>query len=194
MIFQISQVIKILILADLIFEAALGFLSPIFSIFIVQKIEGGNTLVAGISSAIYLIFFSLLRIPIAAYLDKKRGERDDFLCMFFGFLIGSLPPFGFIFSKYPWQVYLLQAIEGAAIAMAFSGYMSIFTRHIDRGKEATEWGIRASLIGLGSGLSAVIGGELALKFGFEVVFFLAGILSLLGCFFVWLLKNEFLKK
>lgn len=192
--FEISKVIKYLILADLICEASWGLVSPVFAVFVVEKIVGGNAFVAGLASAIYLILFSIFRIPIAFFLDKKRGEKDDFLAMFFGFLIGALVPFGFIFSKFPWQIYILQSIYGIAMAFAFSGYMAIFTRWIDKGKEATEWGIRASLISLVSGFMAAIGGVMVMKIGFNFTFLLVGILNLFGCLLIWLLKNEFLKK
>lgn len=191
--FEISKVIKYLILADLIWEASWGLISPVFAVFVVEKIIGGNAFIVGLASAIYLILFSVVRIPVASFLDKKKGERDDFLAVFYGFLLGSLVPFGFIFSKFPWQVYILQAIYGIAMAVAFSGYMAIFTRWIDKGKEATEWGIRASLISLISGFMAAIGGAMVMKVGFNFTFLLVGILNLFGCLFIWLLRKEFLK-
>jgi len=191
--FKINRIIKYLILADLILEASWGLISPVFAIFVVQKVKGGNPFVVGIASAIYLVLFALIRIPLSIHLDKNPKEKDDFYCMFFGFLFFSFTPFGFIFSKLPWHIYFLQAIYGITMAMAFSGYMSIFTRHIDRGKEATEWGIRASFISLAMGLTAAVGGGLVTKFGFNLVFLLVGIFSLISSFLVFVLRKEFLK-
>ena len=191
--FETGKIIKYLILADLILEASWGLISPVFAIFILQKINGGDPLVVGVASAIYLILFALIRIPLSIYLDKKPREEDDFLCMFFGFFLSSFIPFGFIFSKFPWQIYFLQAIYGITMAMAFSGYMAIFTRHIDKGKEATGWGMRASLISLAMGLTAAIGGALVAKFGFNLVFLLVGFFSLISSLLIFVLKKEFLK-
>jgi len=78
--------------------------------------------------------------------------------LFFGFLIASLVPFGFIFAKFPWHVYLLQVIHAFAMAMNFSAWAMIFIRHIDKGKESTEWNLGGCLVGLGSGISGAIGG------------------------------------
>jgi predicted MFS family arabinose efflux permease len=72
--------------------------------------------------------------------------------------------------------------------------MSIFTKKIDIGKEATEWGIRASLISLAMGISAAIGGFLVENFGFNLTFILVGIFSLLSSILIFALKNEFLKR
>jgi MFS family permease len=192
--FRVNRIIKYLIFGDLVFEASWGLISPVFAIFIVEKIVGGTPAVVGLASAIYLILFSLIRIPFSIYLDKKKGESDDFWAMFFGFLISSILPFFYIFSKFPWQIYLLQGIYGISTSAAFAGYMSIFTKKIDRGKEATEWGIRASLISLATGITAAIGGFLVTKFGFNVTFVLVGIFSLLSSFLIFALRNEFLRK
>jgi predicted MFS family arabinose efflux permease len=72
--------------------------------------------------------------------------------------------------------------------------MSIFTKKIDVGKEATEWGIRASLISLASGITAAIGGFLVENFGFNITFILVGIFSLFSSLLIFALKSEFLKK
>jgi MFS family permease len=191
---KFNKIIKYLIFGDLVFEASWGLISPVFAIFVVEKIVGGNAAVVGLASAIYLVLFAFFRIPFSIYLDKTKGESDDFWSMFFGFFISSLLPFFYIFSKFPWQIYFLQAIYGISSSVAFAGYMSIFTKKIDKGKEATEWGIRASLISLAMGITAALGGFLVTKFGFNFVFILVGIFSLLSSFLILALKNEFLKR
>jgi len=192
--FKINRIIKYLIFGDLVFEASWGLISPVFAIFLVERIVGASPAVVGLASAIYLILFSFFRIPFSLYLDKKKGESDDFWSMFLGFLISSFLPFFYILSKFPWQIYLLQGIYGVSTSAAFAGYMSIFTKKIDKGKEATEWGIRASLISLATGISAAIGGFLVEKFGFNFTFILVGIFGLLSSLLIFALKNEFLKK
>jgi MFS family permease len=191
--FKVNKIIKYLIFGDLVFEASWGLISPVFAIFVVEKIVSGSPAVVGLASAIYLILFSLVRIPFSIYLDKRKGESDDFWAMFLGFLVASFLPFFYIFSKFPWQIYLLQGIYGISTSVAFAGYMSIFTKKIDKGKEATEWGIRASLISLGMGIAAAIGGFLVENFGFNLTFIFVGIFSLLSSFLIFVLKDEFLK-
>jgi len=64
--------------------------------------------------------------------------------------------------------------------MAGSGWSAIFTKHIDKGKEATEWGLDSTSYGIGMGLAAIIGGGAVTKFGFNPVFIAVGIIGLLG--------------
>ncbi len=189
---RVNRIIRYLILGDLIVEGAFGLISPIFAIFIIERIVGGTSFTAGLAQAIYLLSFSLVRVPVAVYLDKKEGEGDEFWAMFLGFLVWSLVPFGYIFCRFPWQVYILQAIQGISIATAYAGYMSVFTTHIDHKEKATEWGIDASAVGIATGLTAAIGGTLAANFGFNLVFLLAGTFGLIGSLAIFALRKNFL--
>jgi MFS family permease len=177
---QPNAVIKYLILSDFVFWSGWGFLAPIFAVFVVEKIQGGSLAVVGLASGIYWVLTSLLRIPVSILLDSRKGEEDDFWFLFFGLVLSSLVPFGYLMAKYPFHIYLLQTLQAVAMAMAFSGWTAIFTRHIDQGKEATEWGLDATFVGLGIGISGILGGLIANSFGFQAVFVLVGILGLLS--------------
>ena len=187
---KINNVVKYLVLSDLIFFAGWGLITPIFAIFIVNSIQGGSILVVGIAASIYWILTSILRIPFGIFLDTHKGEKDDYLFLVVGLFIASLIPFGYIFSKFPWHIYVLQAIYAIGIAMSFSGWCGIFTRHIDKGKEATEWGLDATSVGLGTGISAVIGGWAVSQFGFNPVFVVVGILGLIGVALLLGIRNN----
>jgi len=176
----VNKVIKILILSDLIFWSGWGLISPIFAVFIVEKIQGGNVAVVGMATAIYWILKSFLRIPIGIFLDNRPGEEDDFWFLFFGLIITSLVPFGYLMSAYPWHIYLLQILFAIGMAMALAGASAIFTRHINKGKEATEWGLDATLVGLGIGIAGALGGLIAASFGFGVLFVLVGISGIIS--------------
>lgn len=187
---KINNVVKYLVLSDLIFFAGWGLITPIFAIFIVNSIQGGSILVVGIASSIYWILTSILRIPFGIFLDNHKGEKDDYFFLVAGLFIASLIPFGYIFSKFPWHIYILQAIYGIGLAMSFSGWSAIFTRHIDKGKEATEWGLDATSVGIGTGISAVIGGWAVTQFGFNPVFIVVGILGLIGVALLLGIRNN----
>lgn len=176
--FKINSVIKYLILSDLIFWSGWGLISPIFAVFIVEKIKGGNLAIIGMATAIYWILKSLLRIPIGVFLDNRKGEEDDFWFLFFGLVLTSLVPFGYLMASLSVHLYLLQTIYAIGMAMALSGWTAIFTRHIDEGKEATEWALDATSVGLGIGIAGAIGGLMANVFGFNFVFILVGIFGI----------------
>lgn len=187
---RINRIVKYLVLSDLVFWAGWGLISPVFAIFIIDKIEGGSAFVVGTAAGVYWILKSLLRVPIGIFLDGCPSERDDYWFLTVGLFIAALIPFGFIFARLPWHIYLLQAVYAIAMAMSVSGWSAIFTRHIDRGREATEWGLDATSVGIGVGVSGVIGGWAVTKFGFAFVFIIVGVLGLAGATLLLCLRRD----
>ena len=187
---QINKIVKYLVLSDLVFWAGWGLITPVFAIFIVDRIQGGTAFVVGIASAIYWILKSILRIPIGMFLDKTIGERDDYWFLTVGLFMAAFVPFGYAIATLPWHIYMLQVFYAIGMAMSLSGWTAIFTRHIDKGKEATEWGIDTTSVGLGAGISAAIGGWAVTQFGFALVLIAVGILGLIGASILFLLRDE----
>jgi len=64
-----NKVIKYLVLSDLAFWSGWGLLTPIFAIFVVNRITGGSVFVVGMASAVFWIARSLFRVPIGILLD-----------------------------------------------------------------------------------------------------------------------------
>lgn len=178
--FSINKIIKTLIGADLIFLSAFGLITPIFAVFITEQIEGGDVKVVGFAAAVYWILKSILQIPIGRFLDRKRGERDDLYFLILGYIVVAIVPFGYIFSFLPWHIYILEGIYAVGMAMAIPAWAAIFTRHIDKGKEAFEWSIESSALSFGVGLTGALGGILVSKFGFNAVFAMVGFFAIIG--------------
>ena len=185
---KLNKIIKYLIYSDLIFYTGWGLISPIFSIFLLQNIVGAGTLVVGIAAAINLIVRSLVRVPFGMYADKS--QKISFNLMFLGLLLTSLVPLGYMYSTQAWHIYILQAIYGIVIAMSTSGWTSIFSKHMDHGKESTEWGIDAVAVGIGPGIAAAAGGAVAQLFGYPALFVSVTIFGLVGTFALLIIRKE----
>ena len=187
---RINKIVKYLILSDIAFFTGWGLITPIFPIFIVDKIIGGTALVVGIASAIYWITKASLEFPIGTLLDKYAGEKDDYLFLITGFFIASIVPFGYIFAIYPHHIYLLQFFYATGMAMAIAGWRAIFTRNIDKGKEASEWSLDNSLLSFGTGIAGVVSGYMVFNFGFTSSFIFAGIFGLISVLIIFSLRKE----
>lgn len=190
MIKSINKVIKILILSDLALLTGLGFIAPIFAIFLTENIKGGNIEVVGFAAAIYWIVKSIVIIPFGRYLDKNHGEKDDLWFIVIGNLLAALAVFGYIFSYLPWHIYFLGALYAIGMGMNIPGYTAIFTRHIDKGREAFNWSVRGALIGMGTGVAGALGGVIAYRFGFNILFIGVTIFILLSAFLPFLISKE----
>jgi len=165
-----NKVIKFLIFSDVALTSGFGFVNPIFAIFLTEKIRGGNIEVAGYAAAIYWIVISLTVIIFGKYLDKNHGEKDDFWFIVIGNILAALAVLGYIFSYLPWHIYLLQITFSLGMSMNISAYAAVFTRHIDKGRESFDWSARAASIGIGTGIAGALGGIIANRFGFDILF------------------------
>jgi len=190
LLFPFNKVIRLLILSDVFLNMAFGLMAPVFAIFILQEIEGGDAGVAGIAAGIYWILKSFLQIPIGKWLDLYRGEKDDYNAMILGMVISSFTPLGFLFISQSWHLYALQMLMAIGMALVIPSKTAIFTRHIDKEKEAQTWGLQSSSLGFAAGIAGIVGGLVANAFGFSALFILVGLLSFLSTTLLILIRND----
>ncbi len=176
----VNKIIRVLVLGDIMFFSAYGLINPIFAIFITNQIAGATIATVGFAATISLLVRAFLQMPIARYIDRHKGEKDDFIFMVAGSTLISIVPFAYFFVSTPLHLYLAQAVLGVGGALANPGWYAIFTRHIDKNKEGTEWTLENVGVGLAAAGTAAVGGVLAQRFGFHNLFLVVGILSLLG--------------
>ncbi len=190
----INKIIKILITSDFFLNLGWGLVGPVFAIFILQRIAIDDmaqaTQVAGFASLSYWAVKSVLQVPIGHYLDKTKGERDDFWFMVIGTFIAGFIPIGYLFSTEPWHIYILQMIYAVGMSMVFPPWLAIFTRHIDKNREALEWSLESTFLGAGAGIAGGVGGIIASMFGFPTVFILVSGLTFFSTFLLLFIKDD----
>ena len=190
---RVNSVVKVLILSDFLIWSASNLITPIFAIFVVQRISGAGALEVGIATTVFMLVKSTLQIPISLYIDRSKSENDDYYTM----VVGSVAA-GFVFFFYPTistsgQLYSIQALAAVAAALAYPGWMSIFTRHVDKDKTAYEWSLEELLTGLGMASTAALGGYAAEIYGFDIIFHLIGIFTIIGGLVLLFVKNKIVK-
>jgi len=185
-----NPVIRWLILSDVVLFGSMGLLAPIISLFIADYLPGGNIQTAGIAASIYLFTKSLAQIPIAAFLDRKRGQKDEFNFLLAGSIGFAVVSFLYIFVSSVPQFYFLEFLSGLAGAAAVPSYMSIFTMHIDRERSNLEWGAYYTSLDLANAAAGAIGGTIAFFIGFQWLFIIVSILSLIGASFLLVVRKQ----
>lgn len=181
---KIDKIIQFLTYSDILMLSGWGLINPILAVFFTEQIIGGSVAVAGLASTIYFATKCVFQIPIARFIDLRKGEWDDFWIMIFGSLLITLAPFMLIFATFPWHIYIIQIIHGVGGALSYPSWMAIFTRHIDKKEEGLEWSLYYTATDIGSALTAGLGGFLALTFGYRNLFAIVGVLSLIGTLFL----------
>ncbi|MFC1630030.1 MFS transporter [Patescibacteria group bacterium] len=194
MLQSINRVVRILILSDFFLMAAWGLITPVLAIFVLDKIQGGDASVAGFAVGIYWFLKAIIQIPIGKYLDKTKGEKDDYYFVIFGMAITSLVPLAFIFVHLPWHIYFVQAVHAIGMAMVIPAWGGIFTRHIDKGKEAFTWGTESSSLSFGTGIAAFIGGVVVKLYGFLPLFIGMSVLGIIATLLLFLIAKDLIPK
>lgn len=173
-----NPVIRFLIISDVVWRAGVGLLVPIFPLFVVEHIEGGNAFVVGVAMTIGLVTKGVFQIPAATIIDKIKGEIDDFWIMTVCTALTLFMPLLFLVAHSPLEVYLIEFFANLFLAFTFPAFMAIFTRHVDHDHAGTAWGLYFTLTDFAGALAAGVGGAIALRFGFETLIVLSVCISM----------------
>ncbi len=175
---SVNRVIRILLL--FIFTANVGeaFFVPVFAIFVTDIVSGATFSTIGLAVAFSAIAKSICQVPLARYLDKRRGEHDDFWAMIAGSLLATLASFSLLIISLPWHLYLVNVVVGISSAALMAAYYSVFAHHADKGSEGLEWSL-FSVVGLtvSTALGAAIGGYIADFFGIRILIVAVGMMN-----------------
>lgn len=194
----VNKVMRAYIYWDFVMNSAWGLLAPVFAIFILQSITMGSAAesakIIGFASFFYWITKSVLQIPIANFLDKHKGEVDDFWFYVVGTIITAIVPFGYAMSFLPWHIYAFQILHAVGMSMVIPSSYAIFIRHTDENQEAYESALDSTLLGIGTGITGAIGGIMAAYIGFKLIFVLVGVFTLISVFFIFWVKKDMLPK
>jgi len=194
----VNKIIKAYIYWDIMVNSAWGLLGPVFAIFLLERVADGNVVegakVAGFATLFYWLTKAIFQIPIGNYLDKNHGEIDDFWFYVVGIIITGLVPFGYLLAFLPWHIYVLQVIHAIGMSMVVPSSYAIFIRHVDEGREAYESSLDSTLLGIGVGITGALGGIMAGYFGFQLIFILTGIFTMISILFIFSVRKEMLPK
>lgn len=183
--FKVNRVVKYFVLSDLVLFSGWGLVAPVFSVFVIEKVEGATLLTVGASAAIYWIARSFTEMPVAHILDKTKGEKDDFKVLMWGLILASAAAFMFPVIKSVTALYLIQIFHGIAFGLYNPSWSAIFSRHLDKNRIAFDWSLDSVTLGLASGVTGFLGGYLAARFGFNLVFIGVGAMSLTAALLVF---------
>ncbi|MDP3729894.1 MAG: MFS transporter [bacterium] len=185
----LNRIVKFFIISDLFLWAGWGFLDPIFSIFVIQNIAGASLIAIGFLATIYWVIKGVIQIPISLYLDKTKGERDDFYALIFGLMITGVAAFALMTARTMTHVYIVQAIKAIGFAFYIPAWSAVFSRHLDKNHTAFDWALSSSSVSLAIGAAGLIGGIIASWLGFNFVFLMTGLMALISAVILLFVPN-----
>ncbi|MDE2018793.1 MAG: MFS transporter [Patescibacteria group bacterium] len=191
---KVGRIVKYFVLSDLFLLAGWGFIDPIFSVFIVEKVVGATLATVGMVAGIYWILKSILQIPIANALDQRSGEKDDFIALIAGLVLAGISAIAFAWVRQVWQLYFVQAVHAIGFALYVPSWSAIFSRHLDKDRVSFDWSLDSTVSGFSAGFMGLLGGIAAAVLGFPAVFIMAGMLSLAAAVIIMAVPDVALPK
>lgn len=174
---KISKFIKKFIIADTVLFGGWGFVDPIFSIFIIKEIAGATLITVGVAVAIYWILKSLIQVPVAIFLDKTDGEKDDFYALIGALFLVGIGSLGLVLATQTWHIYLIQIVKALGFGVYVASFPALFSRHLDKGHYSLDWSLDSTSVGLAIGAAGFLSGIIATAFGYDALFILTGLFS-----------------
>lgn len=167
--------LKILNAASAFNVFAVGLFGPFYAVFVDEI--GGGAVVAGSSYSIYAIAAGILLFITSRFED--RVDRTDKLIVA-GYLLTAVAFFSYTLVEKPVHLFLVQGLVGIATSIKSPAFDELYSQNLDRGKEASEWGVWESMAWIVTGLSALTAGIVVERFGFDTLFILMGTFSVFG--------------
>jgi len=173
-----NKKLLLLILSDVLILSSFGLIGPIFAIFIIENLEGGTLVAAGLATTIFLVVKSVVQLPLSKYfIDKEKHKTRSLL---FGTLLIISVPFIYLTAKSIYAIFVAQAIYGLGAAMAYPSWFSLFTTYMDKKHKGFEYTLWSTSIGVGTAITAYFGAQIANGLGFKTLFLVVGLVALMG--------------
>jgi MFS family permease len=177
--FTLNKIVEAFIISETFLWSAWNFVTPIFAIFVVNDIKGGNIQIAASAFSVCLISRVIFEIITGRYLNNKT-DRNRLHLTILGMVIMSVAYIGFAFSHTIPLLFLFYVLIGIGFGVASPAKYSLFSEHIDRDKATTEWSLYDAITLIGIALATALGGFIASFYGFTFLFILASVVNLLG--------------
>jgi predicted MFS family arabinose efflux permease len=175
--FHINPLVKSFIVSEAFVWSAWNFFFPIFAIFAATKVIGGNIQFAAFAYSFHLIVRVLVELTSSRYLSKST-ERYKIKTTIIGLVLISIAYIGFAFSKTVLPIIFFYSLIGAGFGIATPAKNSLFSTHLDKNKEPSEWGMYDAVVFISMALATALGGFIASQYGFHILFLIASLMNI----------------
>lgn len=168
----------ILVWSSNIWNFADGLLGPLFAVFAQQV--GGSVLDIAWAWGIYLVVTGVF-IVIIGHISDKIPKLP---ILFLGYLLTALFTFAYLLVHTPFELFLVQAAIGFALALTNPTWFALMGRYSAGKREGSAWGWADGRDKIATGLAVVAGGFIVHATSFKTLFIIMGCLQLVACLYL----------
>jgi len=189
-LFGRNAVIKALTLSDFSVWPSSSMIAVIYTLFVLDQINGATVFHAGVSSMIFILVSAFVNIPIGRFMDGIKGYIDETYMLAASSFIRGISIILMAFSTEIWQIYLLQSFLGIARSMNLTAWRVIFNKFLEDKNKAEQWSMYDTVIAVGLATATLIGGYLGITIPYSYIVFIGGVTTLIGGIFPLLVVNK----
>ena len=175
-----ANVLSTLTFNDAAMWGADTFVGVMIALFITLNIEGGSAIHVGLAYGLYRIVRAMTAIPIGTFLDKNRGHVDEYYTLFLSGLIVASSYFWLFFSTEIWHVYVGMLGVALGHALDVTAWKILFYGNLPKESEGAIIGVYETIMQISYGLATIIAGFVGDYYGFEWIFFVGGVVTILS--------------
>ncbi|PIQ76597.1 hypothetical protein COU78_02725 [Candidatus Peregrinibacteria bacterium CG10_big_fil_rev_8_21_14_0_10_49_24] len=170
-----NKPLRILLVTNAMILMAGGLLGPIYALF-VEEI-GGDLLDAGIAGFVFAIAAG---ITVVISGKKSDASKHPEYIVALGYCIMGAGYLLYLFVHSMTSLLLVQVLIGFGEALYLPAFDALYSIHLDKNNEGGEWGEWESMNYFATAAAALIGGFVAEKHGFILLFLMMSLLCLLS--------------
>jgi MFS family permease len=159
----------------------LGFLGPVYSIFVVKNFEA-SLFHAGVLSSVFLLTSAIFKMPAGKLVDKYGKWK----ILFIGLIGCAVSCLSYIFAFDIIHLYIIEFAYGVAFAFQRPALLALMASVSDKPSRGMLMGIFDSVDDIAGAFAAVISGIIVTTLGFNALF--------LTCFTCYFLSGIFILK
>lgn len=177
--FKFNPFVKLFILNETIFWSCWYTVMPILASFMLISIPGSK-IEYGIYGYTVYVVSRIVGGFLSGLLFPKPSDKMKLSIILSGILLVSIAYAGFAVSTSLFMFTLSYLLAGFALGYSTPVRFSIFSDHIDKDEEVTEWSMDENLIYAGTALAALLSGFILSQYSFQLLFIIAAVINFLS--------------
>src|SRR3989338_2669815 len=182
-----NRALRVLLITNALILIASYMLGPIYALFV--EGFGGDLLDASFAGAAFALSAGITSLLSGRFSDKVRRPE---LVVVLGYVLIGVGYFLYIFVNSIWFLLLCQIIIGLGEATYSPAFDAVYSKHLTENKIGREWAAWESMNYFSAAAGAIVGGLIAVNFGFDTLFIIMAVLCLFSALYIYKLPKTVL--
>lgn len=182
-----NKALRILLITNGMILIAGSMLGPIYALF-VEKV-GGSLLDASLTGGVFALAAGITTLIAGKYADKIKENE---LIIVFGYFVIGLGFLLYMVVNSVLSLLIIQALIGFGEAIYAPAFDAVYSKHIAKTKAGWQWGAWEGMNYFVSAIGAAVGGLIATRLGFNIMFEIMAGFCFLSALYIYFLPRKIL--